>query len=126
LNKDLSSIRILVVEDEDDLREAIVRYLVSRSIQVLESVSGRLAYEILMMSVVDLVLSDISMPDGDGVFLLKKIRQNISSTLPVIFMSGYSERTSHKLYDISDIPLLHKPFKPEALLEMICRLTGHA
>jgi len=106
---------ILVVDDEPALREILRDQFEAEGFRVLTAESGRRAYEINRVEKVDLVVSDIQMPDGDGVELLKKIRAEDRPT-PFLFISGFSNLTLEQAFDYGAEGIFPKPFDPDALL----------
>ncbi len=86
------SARILLVEDEDAVRAFASRALSSRGYEVHEAVNGAEALEVMeeLKGEVDLVVSDVVMPEMDGPTLLREIRKNYPN-LKFVFMSGYAE-----------------------------------
>ena len=84
--------RLLVVDDLADNRIILSRRLVRRGFEVVEADGGRVALELIAQQPFDLVLLDITMPDLDGISVLKTIRQSHSpSTLPVIMVTANSQ-----------------------------------
>ena len=106
---------ILVVEDDPDLREIISYDFREQGYKVLEAENGSLAFEIVKQQQIDLILSDIRMPNGDGVELLKNIRILDSKAPPLIFISGFSELTLEEAYERGAHAIFSKPFNREAL-----------
>jgi len=87
---------ILLVEDEEGLRALNARGLSSRGYTVLEAGNGMEAIEIFdRQGDVDLVVSDVVMPEMDGPTLLKELRQR-DPKVKVIFVSGYAEEAFAK------------------------------
>src|SRR5204862_6269992 len=88
---------ILLVEDEEGLRGLNARGLASRGYTVLEAGNGIEAIEVLERSddQVDLVVSDVVMPEMDGPTLLRELRRR-NPTLKIIFVSGYAEEAFQK------------------------------
>ena len=66
---------ILVVDDESELREAISFDLKKRGCTVYEAANGTEAFEVVKKHKIDIVISDVRMPNGDGIFLLKKFEK---------------------------------------------------
>ncbi|MFR9167021.1 MAG: two-component regulator propeller domain-containing protein [Dysgonomonas sp.] len=90
-NKKLS---ILVVEDDEDLRQFIVSTL-QPYYHTLEAVNGKIAYEITLSSFPDFILSDIMMPETDGMEFLKKVRSNPDlSHIPFILLTAKTDMDS--------------------------------
>src|SRR5690606_14476030 len=83
---------VLLVEDEEAVRAFAVRALTSRGYTVLEADSGEVALELIDQhpGEIDLVVSDVVMPEIDGPTLLKELRKRGVDT-KIIFISGYAE-----------------------------------
>ena len=112
---------ILLVEDEDAVRSFASRALQTRGYKVLEASSGEAALDVLESSgeAVDLVLSDVVMPEMDGPSLLKELRRRGINT-KVVFISGYAEDAFEKnLEGQSDFAFLPKPFTLKQLAEKV-------
>jgi two-component system cell cycle sensor histidine kinase/response regulator CckA len=86
------SARILIVEDEDAVRSFSARALSNKGYEVFEAVSGESALEKIdeLDQPLDLVVTDVIMPEMDGMALGKKLKQS-QPDLPIIYMSGYTE-----------------------------------
>jgi two-component system cell cycle sensor histidine kinase/response regulator CckA len=103
---------ILLVEDEEGLRGLNARGLRSRGYTVLEAANGVEAIDVLAKrgSPVDLVVSDVVMPEMDGPTMLKEMRSK-NAELKVIFVSGYAEDAFEKsLPEGEQFNFLPKPF----------------
>ena len=79
---------VLIVEDEKVLRESIAELLSEEGHNVLQAGDGKAAYEIVFERPVDLVLSDVRMPEMDGMTLLENL-QKIAPQTPVIMITAY-------------------------------------
>ena len=104
--------RILLVEDEESVRAFSARALKTTGYEVFEAGSGEEALEVLdeIGDKVDLVISDVVMPEMDGPTLLGHLRKRIPD-VRVIFVSGYAEESVRK--DIADdrsVEFLAKPY----------------
>jgi two-component system cell cycle sensor histidine kinase/response regulator CckA len=112
---------ILLVEDEESVRMVGAQVLTSRGYTVHEAVSGADALEIMkeLDGQVDLVVSDVVMPEMDGPSLLKELRKT-SPDLKVIFVSGYAEDAFAKnLPENEKFSFLPKPFSLKQLAETV-------
>ncbi|EIM30601.1 cell cycle histidine kinase CckA [Microvirga lotononidis] len=112
---------ILLVEDEDPVRAVNARALSARGYTVLEAASGIEAMEIIQErgAPVDLVVSDVVMPEMDGPTLLRELRK-LYPDLKVIFVSGYAEEAFRKnLPEGEDFNFLPKPFSLRQLVETV-------
>jgi two-component system cell cycle sensor histidine kinase/response regulator CckA len=113
---------ILLVEDEEGLRQLNARGLASRGYTVLEAGNGIEAIEVLEKSDsdVDLVVSDVVMPEMDGPTLLRELRRR-NPSLKIIFVSGYAEDAfqKHLPADGQQFTFLAKPFTLKQLVNAV-------
>ena len=112
---------ILLVEDEDPVRAVNARALSARGYTVLEAASGVEALQIIQarQEPVDLVVSDVVMPEMDGPTLLGELRK-LHPDLKVIFVSGYAEDAFRKnLPEGEEFNFLAKPFSLKQLVEAV-------
>src|SRR4051812_41696058 len=79
---------ILVVEDEQVLRESIAELLTDEGYEVVQAENGKVARDMVLDRPVDLVLSDVRMPEMDGIALLGQLQQ-IAPQTPVIMITAY-------------------------------------
>jgi two-component system cell cycle sensor histidine kinase/response regulator CckA len=103
---------VLLVEDEDAVRSFAARALGQRGYQVLEAATGAEAIDVFKdhHGDVDLVVSDVVMPEMDGPTLLKQLRRD-NPDLKIIFISGYAEDSFRRnLAEDEDFMFLQKPF----------------
>jgi putative nucleotidyltransferase with HDIG domain len=113
--------RILVVDDENHVRSMIGLALERQGYHVQLASSGRQAIELLEESTFDLVLTDIVMQDGNGIFLLDRIRGKVPN-LPVVMVSAVHDISvaidamRRGAYDY-----LLKPFEREHLVSTVVR-----
>lgn len=117
---------ILLVEDEDPVRAVNARALSARGYTVLEAASGVEAMAVIdeRGASVDLVVSDVVMPEMDGPTLLRELRKAYPD-LKVIFVSGYAEDAFKKnLPDGEEFNFLPKPFSLRQLVETVKQVIG--
>jgi two-component system cell cycle sensor histidine kinase/response regulator CckA len=103
---------VLLVEDEDAVRSFAARALGQRGYHVLEASTGAEALDVFSNhhGEVDLVVSDVVMPEMDGPTLMKKLRLK-RPDLKIIFISGYAEDSFRRNLDENeDFMFLQKPF----------------
>lgn len=113
--------QILVVDDDSQLREAIVDTLMLTGYACIEASSGEEALSTLAKRNVDMVISDIQMGGMDGHTLLKSIHDKYPQ-LPVLLMTAYAniDGAVRAMRD-GAIDYLAKPFAPEVLLNQVSR-----
>jgi two-component system, cell cycle sensor histidine kinase and response regulator CckA len=112
---------ILLVEDEEVLRSLNARGLAKRGYTVLQASNGVEAIDVLEKSEgkVDLVVSDVVMPEMDGPTLLRELRQR-DLDMKIIFVSGYAEDAFQKhLPADGKFDFLPKPFTLKQLVEKV-------
>jgi two-component system cell cycle sensor histidine kinase/response regulator CckA len=113
---------ILLVEDEEGLRALNARGLTSRGYTVLEAGNGVEAIDVLekIDGRVDLVVSDVVMPEMDGPTLLRELRSR-DPGLKIIFVSGYAEDAfqKHLPADGQQFAFLAKPFTLKQLVAAV-------
>jgi two-component system cell cycle sensor histidine kinase/response regulator CckA len=113
---------ILLVEDEEGLRALNARGLTSRGYTVLEAGNGVEAIDVLekVDGRVDLVVSDVVMPEMDGPTLLRELRSR-DPGLKIIFVSGYAEDAfqKHLPADGQQFAFLAKPFTLKQLVAAV-------
>jgi len=109
---------ILLVEDEDAVRSVAARVLLNQGYTVIQARNGEEALDLLgeLGDSVDLVLTDVVMPDMGGLALAEKLKAT-KPELRLLYMSGYSE--ADKLQpgmNNFQFPFLQKPFSAESLI----------
>ncbi|RIK97974.1 MAG: hybrid sensor histidine kinase/response regulator [Proteobacteria bacterium] len=117
---------ILLVEDEEGLRALNARGLRSRGYNVIEAANGIEALEVLedQDGAIDLVVSDVVMPEMDGPTMLAAMRKR-NPDLRIIFVSGYAEDAFEKsLPDNEQFAFLPKPFTLSQLVEAVKETMG--
>ncbi len=110
---------ILVVDDEADLRKALLFDFKRLGYSVLEAGSGREAYGIITSRKIDLVLSDIRMPDGDGVELLRAIQKLERDRPLAILFTGFTDLSLEDPYDLGALAIFPKPFDRKSLISAV-------
>src|SRR5579883_656690 len=111
---------ILLVEDEKDLRGLNARGLASRGYTVLQAGNGVEAIEVLEKhdGKIDLVVSDVVMPEMDGPALLKELRRR-KPDLKIVFVSGYAEEAFANNRPEGQHKFLAKPFSLKTLVATV-------
>lgn len=118
---------ILLVEDEEPVRAFVSRALAGKGYTVLEASSGEMALELMRANAghIDLMISDVMMPNMDGASLLKKIRALAPKTR-VIFISGYAEDAFRNNDEhLGDFAFLPKPFTLRQLASRVKAVMGN-
>jgi len=113
--------RILLVDDEPGLREAVKAYLEDSEFIVDVASNANQGWDILEKNFPDLVISDIMMPQVDGYQFLKKLREDQRfKNLPVVFLTAKGMTTDRiQGYQAGCDAYLAKPFDPEELVAIV-------
>lgn len=113
--------KVLIVEDDEGLREALVDTLALAGYQWLEADSAEQALLLLKNETVDIVVSDVQMAGMDGLGLLRNIKLSYPN-LPVLLMTAYANiQDAVAAMKEGAIDYMAKPFAPEVLLNMVSR-----
>jgi len=113
--------RILVADDERDIRSVLALYLENAGYEVVEAADGSEALDVLQTQPIDLCLLDIMMPVMDGYHVLKRIRE--TSDVPVIVISAKGQDPEKILgLNLGADDYMVKPFNP---LEAVARVGSN-
>lgn len=113
--------KILIADDEPELRELFRLYLEKDGYEVLEAEDGLRALEMLKENKVDLLLLDVMMPGMDGFSVLKQVRKE--NNIPVLIMSAKDTDEDKILgLDLGADDYLTKPINP---LEAVARVNSN-
>ena len=117
---------ILVVEDDQALSEALQDTLSSVGYNVIIAEHGRLALSELESNEVDLIVSDINMPQMSGDVLLKRVK-TLYPDIPMMLMTAYGtiEQAVDAMRD-GAVDYMVKPFEAEVLINMVSRYVGES
>jgi|APSaa5957512576_1039674.scaffolds.fasta_scaffold116396_1 CheY-like chemotaxis protein len=105
---------ILVVDDHEEIREALAEILEEEGHEILQAADGLLALEVIASSKPDVVLLDIAMPGMDGLETLRRLKdQPESSSLPVIMVTAQGDRQNMvKAVQLGVRDYVTKPWEP--------------
>lgn len=116
--------RVLLVDDEPGLREAVQAYLEDTGLQVTTAANAQQAFQVLSTADPNLIISDIMMPGMDGYQFLEKLRQlDAYRHLPVIFLTAKGMTVDRiQGYRSGVDAYLPKPFDPDELVAIVNNL----
>lgn len=120
------NIRFLIVDDDPDLCELIQEELIDEGFETITASSGNEAIKILMDTKVDIILSDIKMPNGTGVDLAKNVHANNEYHPILILMTGFSDISELELKEIGVTKLYNKPIEISYLIDDILSMLEAA
>lgn len=113
--------KILVVEDETSLREALWSYLEESGFRVYTAANGTGGLNILRQTGMSfaLIISDVVMPEMGGIEMVQQARQ-LNPEIPVLFITAHQERLrNHELLKEDGVKMLTKPFSLDELIEVV-------
>ena len=117
-------VRILLVDDSASMREMVGFTLRNAGFEVTEAEDGVIAYDIALKDTLDLVATDINMPNMDGFTLTRKLRQLQNyKFVPILVIS--TETSAEKKKEGKDAGAtgwIEKPFDPDHLLYAVNRV----
>ncbi|HEV2913486.1 MAG TPA: response regulator [Pyrinomonadaceae bacterium] len=117
--------KILVIEDDDVARELMRMALERRGYRVVTAEDGVRGYTAAVEERADLIITDISMPAADGVYLVRRVRDTpeIADT-PILVTTGFG--SGHATFSLAHGATAYepKPIDPESLLATVERLLG--
>ena len=106
---------ILVVEDDAATRDLLEQYLADYKFRVTAAATAAEAEKRLAEEVVDLVVLDLNLPDGDGLALARKLRD--TSSIPIVILTGRADEVDRVLgLELGADDYVTKPFSPRELL----------
>ncbi len=127
---EVSKIKILCVEDEQEIRENIAEILRDEGFEVFEAGNGKLGFDVFVQNKPDIVISDIMMPEVDGYGLLKLIRESKSTknnAVPFIFLTALGQKDNVvKGVNLSANDYLVKPIDFDLMIAKIKEKTSNA
>ncbi len=111
----IDNLSVLCVEDEVDALDAMERYLVRQGIKVLKANNGAMGLDMFLQHRPQLIISDIRMPEMDGISMCRAIRE-VDKDIPIIIVSAHNE--AKLLQDSIDFGVTKYVVKPIALLSL--------
>lgn len=123
--------KILVVDDDPDIVDALTVILESQKYQVVTAQDGINALVALKVERPDLMIMDLLMPKMDGFAVLKELQDGRWSNyrnIPILILSSVREEASHRRYELETATQLNvddyveKPISPDILLERVSKL----
>lgn len=116
-------IKILIADDETELCDLLAEEVEDSGYTVLRAHSGKEAIAILQKESVDLIISDMNMPDGTGVDLLDHVQETSSHRIPFLFVTGQSKLSIAEAFYKGAEAVFDKPLDIDVLISSIQKLT---
>lgn len=113
--------KILVVDDEVELKNALVEVLLNQSYDVRGCVNGYEALEALRREDFDLMITDLMMPEMDGVALIKAALQIDPNLVPIVMTGSASNDSAAEAKKVGAFEYVLKPFRLKTLMPVLKR-----
>jgi two-component system, chemotaxis family, CheB/CheR fusion protein len=117
----LRGLRILVIEDAQDIREVFTLLLRAEGADVASAANGREATELVAQQPFDVVLSDLGLPDIPGDVLIRELRSRAGRTTRVMVVTGYGEPFLSRARQAGADVVFTKPVEWSRILEYLER-----
>jgi CheY-like chemotaxis protein len=118
---------ILLIEDDNDLRKMLLKLLEREGYEVVEASNGKEALNMVTYLLPDLVITDIIMPEQDGIGTINQLKK-LSKNIKIIAISGGGRMLSEDYLNIAQLLgasyTFSKPFDNNALLEKVSELIN--
>ncbi|RLG68388.1 response regulator [archaeon] len=123
------ALNILVVDDSHTMRKFIIKAIEASGVDcglIIEAQNGREALKKLEEHWIDIILTDINMPEMNGIEFIKKIRESeVHKKLPIVVIT--TERSISIMKEVEDLGIegyMKKPFTPEEIRKTLTSLIG--
>jgi DNA-binding response OmpR family regulator len=115
------STRVIVVDDDKEIREIITFVLTRNGFEVTSAINGQQLHAMLVQFIPDLIILDVMMPGEDGYQICNTLRSNPQTRhIPVIIMTAHAEDIYERIsVDLGAAVHMTKPFHPFILLEKV-------
>jgi DNA-binding NtrC family response regulator len=122
----MSPNKILIVDDEEDLRDVLTYQLKPLGVQITTAENGRLGLELAKTGDFGAILSDISMPEMNGLEFLAQLREAGFET-PFVILTGFGDKAKAvEALRLGAFDFLDKPWEPEMLRQALQSALEHA
>lgn len=115
--KDISQTRILIIDNDEGLVQAIATRLGSLGYRCITARTGAQGLAEFQSAPIDLVITDLNMPVLDGIGLVQRIRE--CSDVPVIIVTGFQQEYATRIRGLKHVTLFEKPFRSQALIDLV-------
>lgn len=117
--------RFLVVDDQEDIRDIMVRMLARLGHEAVEAEDGRYAVEALSAGRFDVMLLDLSMPRMSGEEVVRWLKEHpeVAPDLQIVVVSAWAGDKRPALHELGVDAVLPKPFRKQQLVDLLAELA---
>jgi YesN/AraC family two-component response regulator len=112
---------ILIVDDEELIREILIEELTFYGANVISAENGTVAFELIQKNKFDAVITDVRMPNGNGLVLIKNINSKIQDKPKIFICSGYNDISETEIQSLNVSYTFNKPFEREDFIAIISK-----
>lgn len=113
------SISVIVIDDDEDTVRLFSEFLEENKVRVIgKGYDGKTAVKLYLEKKPDCILIDVMMPNGSGIYAIKKIRE-MDSEVKIIAVTGDSRYSTEQKLEKLKIPVIYKPFKMDEVIAKI-------
>ncbi|HBG92672.1 MAG: hypothetical protein A2X54_00535 [Nitrospirae bacterium GWF2_44_13] len=117
----MSKGNILVIDDEDIIRISCKRALMPEGFEVKTAQNGIEGLKMIGEEKFDVVLTDLKMPEIDGIEVLRLIKQRWAEIVVIIIIGYQTVDNAVKAIKLGAYDYIEKPFTPEGIVSVVCR-----
>ena len=117
--QDPKNVTLLIVDDDENLRKALIFDFKRNGFNVLDASNGKDAIEIVKQNKIDVIISDIRMSNGDGIELLDNVKTKNVDVPVVLLITGFADISEENAYDKGADAIFSKPFNRKELLQAV-------
>jgi len=122
----MKQIKALVIDDEQVVLDSVKKILAEENMEVDVTLSGAMGIKMAIANHYDIVLTDIRMPEVDGLIVLRDIKRQ-KPGLPVSIITGYgSVKSAVQAMKLGAADYIEKPFSPDDLIRSVMATIDHA
>lgn len=110
---------VLIAEDDPDLREILCSSFERYGAKVLPAENGKIATTLFEKNRIDFIVSDVRMPEADGMYFLSYVRTRDLKEPPFFFLTGYSDISIPDALEKGAQAIFKKPFRSKELVQNI-------
>lgn len=114
-----SEVQLLIVDDEEGILEVLQANFELDGFKVLCATGGNDAFDLIKNNTIDFIISDIRMPNGDGISLLKNVKAHYPESPKIVMVSGFAEISAAEVKNLGGIDLITKPADIDALVDLV-------
>ncbi len=114
-----NTVNILIVDDEQEICSILAARFKALNFNPVIAHSGNEAWEILSHTKIDIVISDVKMNDGDGIALVKRVREHNPREPKLFLVSGFNLHSKEEIFALGVDGTFEKPFESRALMNAV-------